>query len=381
MSTRSTALDPGHDTSRRVVVTRRLPGHRWLDILRASNCRIEFAESADDEDAVLETIGSRCDGVIGQLTERWGEKLFAGLAAAGGRVYSNYAVGYDNVDVGAATRHGIAVGNTPGVLTETTAELAVGLTLAATRRIVESDTYMRSGRFDRWLPDLLLGTRLRGLTVGVVGAGRIGSAYALMMVRGFQMNLIYHGPRRKPDLEGKISEFASYLRSIGEPPVSCRYAGQLSDLLPVADIVSLHTVLSASTRHLIDANALREMKPKAILINVSRGPVIDEVALVTHCRNHRDFRAGLDVFEDEPAMKPGLAQLPNVILTPHIGSATQWTREGMSALAACNVVGVLNGWPSARGNDVERFLSDHRPPLSPSIVNAESLGIPIADHT
>ncbi len=369
------------DGRSRILVTRRLPGKRWLDILIGADCRVEIASTnqALDARAILEGIGGQCDGVIGQLTETWDEGLFSALSAAGGRVYSNYAVGYDNVDVESATRHGIAVGNTPGVLTETTAELAVALTLAAARRIVESDAFMRSGHYHRWLPDLLLGKRLYGRTVGVVGAGRIGSAYALMMVRGFRMNLIYHGPHRKPHLENAVALFSEYLQGVDEPPVYCRYTSSLDDLLREADVVSLHPALTDQTRHLLDAAALDRMKDDAVLVNVSRGPVIDEVALVEHCKSHPDFRAALDVFEDEPAMTPGLADLPNVVLAPHIGSATEWTREGMSILAACNVVGVLQRWPAAQGHDVEQFLSDDRPQLTPSIVNARALGMPILE--
>ncbi len=369
------------DGRSRILVTRRLPGKRWLDIMIGADCRVEIAapDRALDEQAILEGIGGQCDGVIGQLTETWDEGLFSALAAAGGRVYSNYAVGYDNVDVESASRHEIAVGNTPGVLTETTAELAVALTLAAARRIVESDAFMRSGHYDRWLPELLLGKRLYGRTVGVVGAGRIGSAYALMMVRGFRMNLIYHGPHRKPHLEYVVALFSEHLREVNEPTVECRYAPDLDDLLREADVVSLHPALTDQTLHLLDAAALGRMKDDAVLVNVSRGPVIDEAALVDHCRSLPDFRAGLDVFEDEPSMTPGLAELSNVILAPHIGSATEWTREGMSILAACNVVGVLQGWPAVQGHDVERFLLDDRPQLTPSIVNAGALGMSILE--
>ncbi|MEN8235746.1 MAG: NAD(P)-dependent oxidoreductase, partial [Actinomycetota bacterium] len=181
------------DGDRRVIVTKELPGDRWLEILVAAGCRVEVCTSTTvlSSDEIAAHIGDACNGVIGQLTEDWSTDLFAKLAAAGGSVYSNYAVGYDNVDVDGASAAGIAVGNTPGVLTETTAEMAVSLTFATARRIVEADRYMRGGHFVSWLPTLFIGQRLHGRTVGIIGAGRIGSAYARMMVEGFKMNLVY----------------------------------------------------------------------------------------------------------------------------------------------------------------------------------------------
>uniref|UniRef100_A0A1D1ZJY8 Glycerate dehydrogenase n=1 Tax=Anthurium amnicola TaxID=1678845 RepID=A0A1D1ZJY8_9ARAE len=169
----------------RVVSTKPMPGTRWIHLLTDQDCRVEICTekktilSVDD---ILALIGHRCDGVIGQLTEDWGEVLFSALRRAGGTAFSNMAVGYNNVDVDAAIKHGVAIGNTPGVLTETTAELAASLSLAAARRIVEADQFMRAGLYDGWLPNLFVGNLLKGQTVGVIGAGRIGSAYARMMV-------------------------------------------------------------------------------------------------------------------------------------------------------------------------------------------------------
>jgi hydroxypyruvate reductase 1 len=318
-------------------------------------------------------IGSRCDAVIGQLTETWGDTLFAALKAAGGRAYSNYAVGYNNVDVDAATRHGIAVGNTPGVLTETTAEMALALTFAAARRTGESERFLRAGNYRGWLPALFLGKLLYGRTVGIVGAGRIGAAYGRMMVEGHKMHLLYYDPAPNPDLEACINDYAGFLKARGEAPVSCRRADTLEDLLKTSDCVSFHTVLDESTRHLINAKRLALMKPDAILVNTSRGPIIDEAALVAHCRTHPDFRAGLDVFEDEPVLKPGLDELENVVLVPHIGSATSWTREGMAILAACNVAGILMGFPVWMQPDISAFLKKNPPLAAPSIINAPAL--------
>ncbi len=361
----------------RVIVTKALPGRRWLDILTTADCRIEICPSkaALDVQTIKTAIGSRCDGAIGQLTEPWKEALFDVLKAAGGSAYSNYAVGYNNVDLDAATRAGIPVGNTPGVLTETTAEMAVALTFAAARRLGEAERFLRAGRYTGWLPDLFLGTLLNGKTLGVIGAGRIGAAYARTMVQGCGMQLLYHDLEANHELETFVSEYNRFRESQHQSPVTCRRAESVEALLETADCVSIHTVLNDSTHHLIDARRLSLMKSDAILINTSRGPVIDEVALVAHCRSHPDFRAGLDVFEQEPAMALGLAELENVIIVPHIASATSWTREGMAILAACNITGILHGYPLWQQPDTLPFLENDPPRAVPSIVNAGELGM------
>jgi hydroxypyruvate reductase 1 len=361
----------------RVIVTKELPGQRWLDILSRADCRVEICTS----DEVLSTadikaaFGTRCDGAIGQLTEQWGDELFAALKAVGGRAYSNYAVGFNNVDVAAASRHGIPVGNTPGVLTEATAEMAVALTFTTARRVGESERFLRAGKYRGWLPTLFLGDLLWRKTVGLIGAGRIGSAFARMMVEGHKMNLVYFDLHPNRELERFIKEYGSFLKSRGEPPVTCQRSETIEEVLRTADCISLHTVLNESTHHLIDAERLAMMKATALLINTSRGPVIDEGALVAHCRKHPEFRAGLDVFEDEPALSPGLAELENVVIVPHIASATRWTREGMATLAAANVAGILLGYPVWEETDISTFLEGAPPRAIPSLLNAEKVGI------
>lgn len=360
---------------RRVIVTKELPGSRWLHILTAADCRVEVctSDTALTVDEIAGQIGDSCDGVIGQLTEDWSAELFAILAAAGAKAYSNYAVGYNNVDVNGATAVGIPVGNTPGVLTETTAEMAVALTFSAGRRICEADRFMRDGKYHGWLPSLFMGKRFHGETVGIVGAGRIGAAYGRMMVEGHKMNLVYFDLYPNEALEQYVSAYSAFIQARGEEPVTCRRIATIEELLALSDIVSLHTVLDDSTHHLINAERLAAMKPDAILINSSRGPIIDEAALVAHCRTHPQFTAGLDVFEDEPAMKPGLADLENVVIVPHIASASKWTREGMATLAAANVAAILQGYPLWSGDDVLPFLSGDVPQAAPSIVNAVEL--------
>ncbi|QHN79522.1 Glycerate dehydrogenase [Arachis hypogaea] len=368
----------------RVVSTKPMPGTRWINLLIQQDCRVEICTqkktilSVED---IIQLIGDKCDGVIGQLTEDWGEELFKALSRAGGKAFSNMAVGYNNVDVNVATKYGVAVGNTPGVLTETTAELAASLTLAAARRIVEADEFMRAGLYDGWLPHLFVGNLLKGQTVGVIGAGRIGSAYARMMVEGFKMNLIYFDLYQSTRLEKFVTAYGEFLKANGEKPVTWKRASSMDEVLQQADIISLHPVLDKTTYHLVNKERLSKMKKEAILINCSRGPVIDEAALVDHLRENPMFRVGLDVFEDEPYMKPGLSEMKNAIVVPHIASASKWTREGMATLAALNVLGKIKGYPVwFDANRVEPFLNENAPPpaASPSIVNAKALGLPVS---
>jgi hydroxypyruvate reductase 1 len=366
---------------RRVVVTKELPGTQWLEILTAADCRVDICTSPDvlPLDDIVSAIGDNCAAAIGQLTEPWGDDLFTALRNAGGRVYSNYAVGFNNVDLDAATRQGIPVGNTPGVLTDTTAEMAVTLTFAAARRVGEAERYLRAGHYKGWLPTLFLGDLLRGKTVGIIGAGRIGATYARMMAEGHKMNVIYYDLYPNKALENYLADYSAFLTSQGQAALTCRQVDSVEDLLQAADCVSIHTVLDDSTRHLINAERLALMKPQAILVNTSRGPVIKEDDLVAHCRAHPEFRAGLDVFENEPAMAEGLSDLDNVVIVPHIASATSWTRQGMATLAASNVAGLLRGYPVWNRPDILPFLEDQPPQAAPSILNAEALGLALAE--
>lgn len=368
--------------SRRVLVTKELPGEHWIRVLKNAGCLIEVCTS----DTTLSTheiqaaIGTSCDAVIGQLTEFWGEELFTTLKKAGGSIYSNYAVGHNNIDILEATAAGIAVGNTPGVLTQTTAELAVALTFAVARRITESERYLRQGKFHGWLPNLFVGELLHGKTVGVIGAGRIGSAYAKMMVEGHKVNILYLNRYPNEDLEETISRFSEYNLSCGGDPVFCKQAESISQLLKESDIVSLHVALNRSSHHLMNTKRLSMMKENAILINTCRGPVIDEKALVAHAKENPEFRVGLDVFEHEPSLTPGLLDMDNITLLPHIGSATTWTRSGMASLAACNITGRLSSFPVWGKDDMHDFLTENPPKASPSIINADELGIPAYHH-
>ena len=364
---------------KRILVTRNLPGEEWKTVLVTADCRVEIylGDEAISAEELRSAIGDHCDGVLGQLLDECNDKFFGALAAAGGKVYCNYAVGFNNIDLATATRNGIAVGNTPGVLTETTAEHAVALTFAAARRIIEGDRYTRDGKFVRWMPNLLLGVLLWRKTLGVVGAGRIGSSFTRMMVEGHKMNLLYCDKHHNAALEIYLSRYASFLRDQGENPIRWKYVSSIEELLRESDLISLHVPLTPAMRHLLNRERLAIMKENAILVNTSRGPVIDEKALVEHCRIHTNFRAGLDVYEDEPALAPGLDQLDNVVLMPHVGSGTLWTRTMMALIAARNIVGILKGFPVWHHDDMKQFLDDDPPEATPSIVNARELSIPV----
>ncbi|MDQ6855920.1 MAG: D-glycerate dehydrogenase [Candidatus Dormibacteraeota bacterium] len=253
------------------------------------------------------------------------EVLDAGLPAL--RCVSLYAVGYNNVDVAAATERHIAVSNTPGVLTDATADCAMALLLAATRRICEGDAAVRAGAFTGWEPDYMLGMELTGATLGVVGFGRIGQAVARRAL-GFGMRVAYATDVEvaiESDLAGRVSELP------------------LGELLTTADVISLHVPLTDATHHLIDEAALRAMRSSTVIINTSRGPVIDEAALVRALREGWIAAAGLDVYENEPALAPGLADCRNAVLSPHLGSATVATRAAMARLTAENALNALDG--------------------------------------
>jgi hydroxypyruvate reductase 1 len=371
----------------RVLVTKTLVGDRWIRELENAGCRIEVCQSREilSNQQIAEAIGDHCDAVIGQLTEKWNDELFGVLKKAGGVVYSNFAVGFDNIDVAAATKHGIPVGNTPGVLTEATAEMAVCLTYAAARHLLEANKYLIEGKYKSWLPDLFLGQQIFRKKLGIIGTGRIGSAYALSMVRGNLMDLVYYDKFTNKKMEEQLEQFNQYLKQIGEKPIQYTNASSMEQVIREADILSLHPNLDSSTYHLMNAERLRQMKPDAILVNCARGPIIDEAALVEHCKRNPGFTAGLDVFEHEPALAPGLKELPNVVIVPHIASATFWTRSAMATIAALNIASILKGYPCWSSGDMTPFVgepggsgeapSQVPPQAAPSILNAKELGL------
>ena len=263
-------------------------------------------------------------GLICQITDLIDDEV---LSTPGLQVVSNVAVGYNNIDVAAAKRRGVVVTNTPDVLTETTADFAWTLLMSAARRVVEADRYARSGEWKAWKWDLLWGADIHGKTLGIIGFGRIGRAVARRAL-GFGMRVLYYDAvRTSPE---------------NERAVNATFTDKAT-LLRESDFVSLHVLLSAETRHLIDEAALRSMKKTAILVNAARGPIVDEAALVRALTERWIAAAGLDVFEEEPKIHPGLLPLDNVVMAPHIASASFDTRVAMSTLALKNCLAVLEG--------------------------------------
>jgi glyoxylate reductase len=273
------------------------------------------------------------DGALTMLTERIDARLIAGAPRL--KVVSNLAVGVDNIDLAAATREGIAVGHTPGILTETTADLAWALLMAVARRVVEGDRYVRAGKWRTWGPRTMLGSEVHGATLGIIGWGAIGRAMA-RRAAGFGMRVLY-AAHRSSRRRGK-----SVGRDAEAPPQARRVT--LERLLRESDFVSLHVPLTPQTRRMIDSAALATMKRGAILINTARGPVVDQRALLRALRTERLGGAGLDVTDPEPiAAGDPLLRLHNVVITPHIGSASRATRERMGEIAVRNILAVLAG--------------------------------------
>lgn len=267
------------------------------------------------------------DAVLCLLTDKIDRDIFEAVGTQC-KIFANYAVGYDNIDINTAKEKNILITNTPGVLTETVAEHTFALMLAISHRIAEADRFTKNGNYKGWEPTLLLGNDLSHKTVGIVGAGRIGSRVAYHASRGFDANIIYYDIKRNEEFEKETG---------------ARYCETLDNLLGEADYVSIHVPLLPQTKHLINKDKFSLMKKSAYLINTSRGPVIDEEALVVALKTKAIRGAALDVFEDEPRLKEGLSAQDNVILTPHIASGTEETRSKMSEMAANNIISALNG--------------------------------------
>ncbi len=308
----------------RVFLTRELPS----EVMKALRERCELTANmlprALTKDELI-TAATGMDGLLCLLTDNVDADVLDVQPRL--KVVSNYAVGFNNVDVAAATARGIPVTNTPGVLTETTADFAWALMMAAARRVAEGDRFTREGRFQQWGPMLMLGSDVHGKTLGLVGAGRIGQAMA-RRARGFAMHVLYTDVVEPP---------AEVVRELRMERVS------LEELLRRSDFVSVHAPYSAETHHLIGAAQLHAMRPGAFLINTARGPLVDEPALVEALRSHDIAGAALDVYEHEPLLSPGLAELDNVVLAPHAASASLETRTKMGMVAVDNLMAVLEG--------------------------------------
>ncbi len=309
----------------KIFITRQIPDV-GIKMLQDKGFQVDVGpEEPPPREYLLEKIKG-ADAVLSILTEKINAEA---MDAAGPqlKVVANYAVGFDNINVEEAKKRGIQITNTPGVLTEAVAEHTIAILFAVAERIVEADEYVRRGKFKSWGPKLLLGIDIRAKTLGIVGLGRIGCEVAKRMRDGFELKVIYYDIKRNEELEKQYNiEYRSF-----------------DDLLKESDFVSIHVPLLDSTRHMINAEKLKLMKKSAVLINTSRGPVIDESALVYALKSGQIFGAGLDVFEFEPQLTQGLIELDNVVLTPHIASATLETRNKMAEMAAQNIIEVLEG--------------------------------------
>lgn len=308
----------------KVLVTREIP-EAGLRLLEREGFDVTVLDEAPpDREKLLEAVRG-ANGILATATE----KIDAGVMDAAGedlRVVANMAVGYDNIDVEAAGERDVVVTNTPGVLDETTADVAFMLLLAAARRLGEGERLLRAGRWEWWGPKQLRGQDVWGKTLGIVGMGRIGRAVA-RRGKGFGMEILYHNRSRDESAEAELG---------------ARYV-ELDELLRESDFVSIHTPLTPETHHLIGAEEFGMMKPTSVLVNTSRGPVVDEGALADVLEEKRIFAAGLDVYEEEPKVNPKHLGLENVVLAPHIGSASVETRDKMAVLAAENLAAVLKG--------------------------------------
>lgn len=306
----------------KIFITRKIP-EAGIELLKSFGHEVEVSQ----KDGVLtpaeleEALNTQpYDGVISLLTDSITAELLEKFPTV--KIISNYAVGYNNIDVASATKKEVVVTNTPGVLSTAVAEFAMALMLAVSKRVVEADIFTRAGKFVGWAPELLLGANLEGKTLGIVGAGRIGQEVAKRAKNGFGMKVIYYDVVQNEVIENELG---------------CRYCNTLEDLLKEADVVSLHAPLLDSTKHMISEDKLNLMKSSAYLINTARGPLVDEVALVKALQNKVIAGAGLDVYEFEPQLTEGLATCDNVVLAPHIASATKETREQMSKMVAENI--------------------------------------------
>ena len=311
-----------------IFITMKIP-MTGIDILKNNGFNIDQNESDDvlsREDFMNSLSQKEYDAVLCTLRDKIDSAVFDKSPST--KVFSNYAVGYDNVDIEEAKKRGITITNTPGVLTEAVAKHTASLLLSISSRVVEGDKFVRAGKFTGWEPLLLLGTELKGKKLGIVGAGRIGVRVAQMMRKGFDMEIIYYDIGRNENIESLTD---------------AKFYQSLSDLVSESDFVSIHTPLNENTRNLFNEDLLSKMKKEAYLINTSRGPVVDEDALVKILKQEKIRGAALDVFENEPLLAKGLKDLDNVVLTPHTASATYETRAEMSRIAAENIINVLEG--------------------------------------
>ncbi len=313
---------------KKVYITRKLPPIAE-ELLLAQGYEVDVSEKdgvLTKEELMSALKQKEYDAVLPLLTDTINGEIFDAVPKA--KIFANYAVGFNNIDVTEAQKRGIIITNTPDVLTESVAEHTVSMITALASRIVEGDRFMRAGKYDGWAPMMLLGTDIKDKILGILGTGRIGTRVAHMISRGFDAKVIYYDVVRNQKLE---DDYGAKFKATPE------------EVLREADIVSIHVPLLPTTRHLINKERLEMMKHTALLVNTSRGPVIDEAALVTALRDGVIAGAAIDVYENEPKAASGMSELENIIMTPHIASATFEARSAMAELAAKNIIAVLEG--------------------------------------
>jgi len=308
----------------KIFLTRKIP-NAGLNLLKSAHDVKVFSDEVNPDKEQIINYANKVDALITLLSDEIDEEIINSCKNL--KIIANYAVGYDNIDLDAARRNEIYVSNTPGVLTEATADLTWTLLSAMARRIVEADKYLRELKFDGWSPELMLGKSIYAQTLGIVGFGRIGRAVA-KRAHGFDMKVLYNKRSRLSNKE--------------EEQLNIKYA-KLDELLNNSDYITINASLNESTHHLIGKNEFQIMKDNAVLVNTGRGSIVDEDALANALINNQIFGAGIDVYENEPEVNPKLLKLNNVILTPHIGTATTDARNKMAVMVAKNVIKVLEG--------------------------------------
>ena len=312
----------------KIFITRHIPGV-GIQMLKDAGHELKINEedrSLTEEELIAELGAEKYDGVLSLLTDKIDVKVFD--TAPSVKIFSNYAVGFNNIDIEEAKKRNIVISNTPGTSTNAVAEFTIALAMNIAKRVDEGDQFIRDGKYKGWNPNLLIGEEISGKTWGLIGAGRIGSRVVEILTKGFGMKIIYHDIKRNEELEKNFG---------------AEFKENLDDLIKESDIISLHVLLDDSTKHLMNKERMALMKSTAVLINTSRGPVVDEVAIVEVLKNKKIRGFATDVYEMEPNLAEGLKELPNVVLTPHIASATEEARGAMSVQAAENLINFFGG--------------------------------------
>lgn len=312
----------------KIFVTRHIPGP-GIEMLKNAGHELKINEEdrpLTEEELLAELSSGGYDGVVSLLTDKIDMEVFD--SAPNVKAFSNYAVGYNNIDIEEAKKRNISISNAPGTSTNAVAEFTIALAMNIAKRVDEGDQFIRDGKYKGWNPNLLIGEEISGKTWGLIGAGRIGGRVVEILYKGFGMKIVYHDIKRNEDLEKNFG---------------AEFKENVEDLIKESDIISLHVLLDESTKHLMGAERIGMMKKTAVLINTARGPVVDEVAIVEALKNKKIRGFATDVYEMEPTLADGLKELPNVVLTPHIASATEEARNAMSVQVAENLIEFFAG--------------------------------------